>query len=153
MICDVVYRHPRNKIGSFANDLYHCLDKSQQENIICVIMGDFNINYTSHASMENFVNTMYSYFHTPYTLKPTRITGSSTTFIDNIFFNSITYHTVSGNILTDISDHLLNFLIFDKLNALPKHFIMYQRDYLNLDETALIDEVSSVNWKTISFCS
>ena len=29
----------------------------------------------------------------------TRITGNSVTLIDNIFFNSIKYHTVSGNIL------------------------------------------------------
>ena len=56
---------------------------------------------------------------------------------------------MSGNILTDISDHLSNFLIINKLNALPKHFIMYQRDYSNLDEVALIGEVSSVNWDTI----
>ena len=115
-------------------------------------MGDFNINlinYTSHASTENFVNTMCSYFCTPHILKPTRITGNSATLIDNIFFNSIKYHTVSGNILTDISDHLPNFLIIDKLNALPKHFIMYQRDYSNLDEIALIDKVSFVNRETI----
>ena len=124
----------------------------QQENKICVIMGEFNINlinYTSHASTENFVNTMSSYFYTPYILKPIRIIDNSATLIDNIFFNSIKYHTVSGNILTDISDHLPNFLIINKLNALPKHFVMYQRDYSNLDETALIDEVRSINWEII----
>ena len=33
--------------------------------------------------------------------KPTRITEHSTTLIDNIFFNSLEYHTVSGNLVTD----------------------------------------------------
>ena len=34
-------------------------------------------------------------------------------------------------------------------NALPKKFKIYKRDYSNLDETALIDEIQSVNWETI----
>ena len=69
LICEVVYRHPRNQIDSFVNYSYQCLDKIQQENKICVIMGDFNINlnnYTSHASTKNFVNTICSYFYSPY---------------------------------------------------------------------------------------
>ena len=92
---------------------------------------------------------MSSYFYTPHIHKPTRTTNHTATLIDNIFFNSIKYHTISGNILSDISDHLPNFLIINQLNALPKKFKIYKREYSNLDETALMDEIQSVNWETI----
>ena len=59
----------------------------------------------------------------PHILKPTRITGNSAPLIDNIFFNSIKYHTVSGNILTDISDHLPNFLIIDECVAKALYYV------------------------------
>jgi hypothetical protein len=91
-----------------------------------------------------------SYFYAaPHIHEPTRITNHTATLIDNIFLNSIKYHTIRDNILSDISDHLPNFLIINQLNALPKNFKIYKRDYSNLDETALIDEIQSVNWETI----
>ena len=152
LTCGVLYRHPRVNLEAFTNYLYSYLDKIQQENKTCVILGDFNINllnYSAHTPTEDFVNTLSSYFYTPHIHKPTRITNHTATLIDNIFLNSIKYHTISGNILSDISDHLPNFLIINQLNALPKKFKIYKRDYSNLDETALIDEIQSVNWETI----
>ena len=126
----VLYRHPNSNLEEFTNYLYSCLDKIQRENRTCIILGDFNINLlncSSHLSTENFINTMSSYFFNPHILKPTRITHHSATLIDNIFFNSIKYHTISGNLLTDISDHLPNFLIINKLSTLPKNFTFYKR--------------------------
>ena len=63
-------------------------------------MGDFNINllyYESHAATECFVNTMFTYNLLPKIIKPTRITSHSATLIDNIFINSLGYHSISGN--------------------------------------------------------
>ena len=56
----------------------------------------------------------------PHILKPTRITNHSSTLIDNIFFNSIKYQTVSGNLFHDLKDHLSNFLIIERF-AFSKH--------------------------------
>ena len=52
--------------------------------------------------------------------KPTRITDHSATLIDHIFFNSLEYYTVSGNIIYDISDHLPNFVLIDNANIQNK---------------------------------
>ena len=41
----------------------------------------------------------------------TRITESSGTVIDNIFCNNFDHETISGNLLTKISDHLPQFAI------------------------------------------
>ena len=80
-------------------------------------MGDFNINllnFKSHPTTEQFINSLGAYFFHPQILKPTRITCHSATLIDNIYFNSVEHNTVSGNILDDTSDHLPNFLIINK---------------------------------------
>ena len=81
-------------------------------------MGDCNIynllNSDSNSMTENFLNTLGSYFFHPQILQPTRITNHSATLIENIFFNSIEHHVISGNILYDLTDHLPNFLIINK---------------------------------------
>ena len=42
---------------------------------------------------------------------PTHVVGSSTTPIDNIFINFLEFVTVSGNLLCQLVDHLLQFLV------------------------------------------
>ena len=51
-------------------------------------------------------NTLY-----PLISKPTRITSSSATLIDNIFTNNLEYNMVSGIFYADLSDHLPVFQI------------------------------------------
>lgn len=110
-----------------------------------MLMWDFNINllnYDSHPDTDNFINTLGSYSFHPHILKPTRITDHSATLIDNIFFNSLEHQIISGKyIVCDITDHLPNFLIINKLSALPSNFKMYKRDYSKLNEEALIKEM------------
>jgi glycogen synthase len=63
---------------------------------------------------------MGSYLFNPHNLKPTRITHHSATLTDNIFFNSVSHHTVTGNIVYNLTDHLPNFLIINKFTTLQK---------------------------------
>ena len=149
IVCGLIYRHPDQSIAKTADFLYKVTEKINNEGKFCFLMGDFNINllnYDSHSETEDFVNTLGSYSFHPQILKPTRITYHSATLIDNIFFNSLEHHAISGNILCGITDHLPNFLIITKLSNPPKNFKMYKRDYSRLDNEALISEVSKVNW-------
>ena len=66
--------------------------------------------------------------------------------IDNIFFNSITHHTISGNIIYDLTDHLPNFLILNNFSALPKQFKITKRDYSNFNEDDFLREIQTINW-------
>ena len=66
---------------------------------------------------------MCSYFFTPLLLQPTRVTDKSKTLIENIFFNSFEFTTLSGNITHSISDHLMQFVILEDFitpKPLPK---------------------------------
>ena len=81
--------------------------------------------------------------------KPTRITDHSATLIDNIFFNSLEHHAINGNVLSGISGHLPNFIIINKLSALPKNFRIYRRSYSSIDKDSLAAEFSNKDWNEI----
>ena len=101
LICGVVYRHPNNNVGNFTNILESTLEKIQHENKLCLFMGDFKIDlmkFETHTESKNFTNILSSYFFQPQIFQQTRITNHSATLIDNIFFNSLEHHIISGNI-------------------------------------------------------
>lgn len=79
-------------------------------------MGDFNINLLNFEDCqltEEFINTTVSYDFLPHILQPTRITDHTATLIDNIFFNSNEFFSISGNLVCDLTDHLPNFLFLN----------------------------------------
>ena len=116
------------------------------------MMGDFNINllnFETHHPTDDFINTLGSYFFLPQILQPTRVTDHSATLIDNIFFNSLEHHSVSGNIVHDLTDHLPNFLIINKFSHLPSKTKIFKRDYSHFNDSDLVDEIRSIDWSTI----
>ena len=109
--------------------------------------GDFNIDLLKidiHANSENFLNITGFSFFLPHILQPTRITDHSSTLIDNIFFNSVEHFTINGNIVYDLTDHLPNFIFFNKFSALTPNIKIYKRYYSKLREEANV--VSSIDW-------
>ena len=149
IICSVIYRHPNSNFDNFDNYLTIIMNKISNENKYCIFMGDFNINllnYDSHTPTEQFISNLTSYCFQPHILQPTRITDHTATLIDNIFFNSLDFNCISGNLISDISDHLPNFLIFNKLNIKSKKQKIYRRDYSKFNKDQFLEEVRSVNW-------
>src|SRR6218665_2948887 len=82
------------------------------------------MNYASHAPTNEFlnnINNMFSSGFRPLITCPTRLTGHSSTLIDNIFSNALSYKENSGILYADVSDHLPIFVILDsKIKLLPK---------------------------------
>ena len=150
MICGVVYRHPNDNLDSFMTSINNCLDKINNENKYCIVMGDFKINLLnsdSDTATEEFLDLIISYYFSPHILQPTRITDHSATLIDNVLFNSTEHHTISGNIVFDLTGHLPNFIIINKFTILPKHIKFSRRDYSSFDEDALLQECRSIDWE------
>ena len=107
------------------------IEKIHHENKQCLIMGDFNIDLLridDHSDSENFINTLGSFCFQPQIIQPTRITSHSATLIDNIFFNSIEHFIISGNIVYDLTDHLPNFIIFNKFASKSQYYNQYFLD-------------------------
>ena len=69
--------------------------------------------------------------------------------VDNIFLNSIEHFVISGNVVYDLTDHLPNFVIFEKFSFLPSNVNMYRTVYSKLNELDLIDDFQHVNWQTV----
>ena len=67
------------------------------------------MNYDTDNPTSHFLDNIWLNSFFPYINIPTRHTSRSKTLIDNILRNGINANTISGNITTDISDHLPNF--------------------------------------------
>ena len=91
VIMGIVYRPPGSKFNDFKNDLKTILTKLDKSNKPCYIMGDFNIDLLKYECCNyanNFFNQLSSSGYMPLITKPTRITKSTATLIDNIFTNN-----------------------------------------------------------------
>ena len=101
------------------------LNKASSENKVLLLTGDFNVDLLKadiNKDFEDYLDILYSYHLLPHIIFPTRVTDITSTLIDNIFFNSIKFNTVSGNLTSSISDHFPQFLLLksDPANsALP----------------------------------
>ena len=111
-------------------------------------MGDFNINllnYDSHTPTFDFMNTFLSNNFLPCITHPTRISNNSATIIDNIFTNLTNSRITSGNILTSISDHFPQFLIFENANISYKTQELVKRDYSAFNETSFLNDFTMLD--------
>ncbi len=108
----VVYRS-HSAIDNFISDLDPILQTINEEKKTCYIMGDFNIDLLKDdidRPTHDYLDLIYSHSIIPTILKPTRITKTSATIIDNIITNSD--HSLKTAILiTDMSDHLPSILM------------------------------------------
>ena len=150
MLCGVVYRHPRGNASRFLNYINDTLEVINNENKTCTLLGDFNLNllnFETHLDTREFINIFSSYFYSLDIIKPTRITYHSATLIDNIFVNSLAHHTISGNLVYDLTDHLPNFININKFTALPKNVSKVTKDYSNFDPNKFCDDARSINWE------
>ena len=155
LIVGCIYRHPTSKISiqDFNQDYIDpLLQKISSENKLCAIMGDFNIDLLkcdTHDMNNAFLNSLASNSFSPYVLQPTRLASKS--LIDNIFFNTLEYESYSGNLLIEIADHLIQFMIlegFVKERTVPK-LNLFKRDFLNFNEDEFIKTILGYNWDTI----
>ena len=116
IIVGVVYRPPNSDIGSFNEPFSAILEKLKHMNNICYCMGDYNINILKneiHRETGEFLDMMYSNSFMPLINRPTRITDSCCSVIDNIFCNNLdTYvEQIPGVLCTDLSDHFPVFVL------------------------------------------
>lgn len=122
ILCGLIYRQhscPEN----FLNYLEETIDKYNMKNRNIYLIGDFNIDLLKCSSCKyssNFLLELQSCLLLPTIDKPTRVYNSSATLIDNIFTNNPSNVILSGNIVSDISDHYSQFCISMDRNEYTK---------------------------------
>lgn len=108
-VLGVVYRAPGQPVQQFNEEFDQLLSDLTASKRDIFLMGDFNIDllkHNEHGPTNTFLNTVTSHYFLPTILRPTRITDTTRTLIDNIFTN-IWPKTINSALITDaISDHL-----------------------------------------------
>ena len=98
-----------NSPCTFSKYLKHIFNKITNRGKKIFVIGDLNINclsYGSNSETKSFFDNIFQLGVIPIINKPTRITPTSITAIDNILTNSFFDLTLkTGIIKTDISDH------------------------------------------------
>jgi len=150
-IVGVIYR-AHTAINDFLSDIDPVFHKINAENKPAYIMGDFNIDLLkvdSDKAHHDYLDLIYSYSLIPTIYKPTRITETTATIIDNILTNDV--NIVKAFILiTNLSDHLPNILSTSKeLNGLQseKQKVTYKRKHTNENVSKFKQKLSEVNWQ------
>ena len=144
-IVGCIYKHLIMSITEFISDfLEPLLNKISFEKKEVILLGDYNINLLNCESDKNtydFLELMLSFSFMPKIMNPTKITPRSQTLIDNIFYNEVQPKIIAGNIATDISDHLIQFIaIPGKRNTEHLNEDIYRRNYktiINLKKTLI----------------
>ena len=119
-----------------------------------ILLGDFNIDILKYDTVKDsgdLLDIMTEAFLFPHISSPTRSTTRSRTLIDNIFSNNIEHDTLSGNIITTISDHFAQFLILKNLSHKQDlRNDIYKNDYEKLFENKIHFEsdLKNIDWKS-----
>ena len=154
IIVGVIYRS-HTSIDCFNADIDSIFQILAKENKIHYLLRDFNIDLLkdeTHRPTSDFLDLIYSYHLVPTILKPTRITETSATIIDNIITNS-NENIKTGIIVTDITDHFptvyyKNSNMFkQKSTTADKH--VYKRIHSDDHVAKFKNSLSSVNWSGI----
>ena len=149
ILCCCAYRHPDSDPMTFIEHFEKIFTKLSEEKKPLFILGDFNFDLLSCNS--DFLNSFTSSGLLPTILQPTRLTCSSATVIDNIFTNYFDYELLGGNLLLNISDHLSQFLLLNKLSVDMKSCTYYEVMHIlsQFDELKFINDFDTMDWSNI----
>ena len=152
ILINTEYRQPAGNFNEFEVYFNTFLAKSKTTEKACFLVGDSKLNlidYQSNAKVKNFVNLIFQHSLVPIVNKPTRVTKTNATLIDNIITNSFTEQkNLTGILKTDISDHFPIFTISMKhgLDSNNKKVTIKKR-IINADSIQEFrDILSEVDW-------
>ena len=143
-------------ITEFISDfLEPLLTKIFSEKKEVILLGDYSINLLNCENDKNTCDSlelMLSFSFIPKIMNPTKITPRSQTLIDNIFYNEVQPKIIAGNIATDISDHLIQFIaIPGKWHTEHLNEDIYRRNYKTLNHDKFKEDFHKIDWVTLLY--
>ena len=109
------------------------------------------MNHDSHLDIGAFIDLLYSFSFVPLITRPTRVTATSATLIDNILTNNVENikHSDQGILVTDVTDHYP----FCRIHRIPKdnetevYFI--KRIHSMKNKQAFLESIAETDWSEI----
>ena len=153
LIIGVLYRPPNQNLQDFIDGLDSFLVRISKENKACYLMADWNLDlmkHHKHDKTSEFLDIMFSRAFFPLISRPTRITSSTASLIENIFTNDVPNCAVSGLLFTDISDHLPIFSISNECQTSSRktQWLTFRDKNAN-NVCKFKDELQTVNWSEV----
>ena len=157
IIAGVMYKPPSVSHNEFMPIFQNLLIQMISDKKVCCISGDFNINLLdNNPSSQALMDITTSFSFLPTINKPTRISNTSATLIDNVFTN-ILPSPRSGILLTDISDHLPIFMIMPSCKfdvSSNNHIISTHSRNLTRDNIQRLNaDLHSTDWTSVCTCN
>ena len=132
MVIGSLYRSPNTPADEFIDNVSDILHKINREgNKKEIILGmDHNLDLLhsdTHTPTHKFLNMLLDRQLFPTITRPSRITQTSATLIDNIFISAKFQHNYdSGLLVTDISDHLPIMCLLKQTKIVDKNPLTFQ---------------------------
>ena len=151
-VISVIYRPPNTDVRIFIDKMNILLDTIMKEHKLCYLLGDYNLNilnYDTHDTTAEFIDILYWHAILLLINRPTRVTQSSATAIDNIFTNYIDAieNGCHGILVTDISDHFPIFHIGNKeINSMASGKSVYTRNFSYKSKISFQHSLSEIDW-------
>lgn len=146
-----IYRTPTGDHNLFLNKLEEVLDLSNNRRMF--LCGDFNIDlmkFESNNVVKNFVSLLSRLGFYSLITKPSRISRSSASLIDNIFTNILDRNMISGIVINDISDHMPVYTLCGlRGQKTDCNKLTYERMINPKSVKALLDELTNQSWQSV----
>lgn len=146
-----IYRHPNHSVCDFSSTLDDTMSKLSNQKLPCIVAGDLNIDLTKCSTNKNtadYVNSVLANNFIPTILMPTRITANSATLIDHIYYfpGKSKLETKSGNFLTEITDHLPNYLLLYNMKHQNYQYRPLTRIISNKNVNKFKSDLDKTDW-------
>lgn len=147
-----IYRPPNGNLDNFLSEMADILSSIIDKKYHGMyIFGDFNVDLLKsyEKNVFDFINLMFSFSLFPLISKPTRVTSTSATLIDNIWTSQPEENISNYIIQTDISDH------FPVISQCKIEYSTYKPQLIRkrlITETALdsfSNHLSAVEWNCV----
>ena len=155
-IVSCCYRPPKGNINNFSTHLNMIFDNANSNKKKFFVLGDYNmncINYEENSDVRNFYNNVFQHGAIPLINKPTRVTTTTATLIDNIITNCFFEKSLKkGIIKSSISDHFPIFVVFDnnKNNTTEsKNSKISKRTFNEQNIESFKNDISETNWDVL----
>ena len=144
------YRAPDENIDHFIEGLDQSLGLLDLNSIEIVILGDFNVDFTSKLSLKQKLNSCFLANDLHQLMKcPARITEHSKTVIDLICVNMQHKFVQTEVTNSHLSDHSIALCVLKGVVQKQPPRIHESRSFKNYCKQSFIDDLSSVPWNVI----
>ena len=147
-----LYRVPGTDIDVFFDQYEEIVRKLQEKNLPVIIGTDQNLDFLKinvHNKTNQFFDMNLDAGFVPMITRPTRITSTSATLIDNIYCSNLS-HVKSAIILSGISDHLPCCLLFGMSKKYKKRpLVIESRKITDEKLLKMNNELSETDWSIL----